>query len=137
MTDRWRGIDKDYPVHVYWNLHKQLWSVRQRGRVVAHMSHIHLREVEWRVQPAGQAKVRREKRKNIHAYAKGWAVDHVPHHTHWYQVRYNPYTMDTFMANELPVGYSEYAWFDLAKRADPREVTANRAMCVCMRPKEP
>ena len=45
--------------------------------------------------------------------------------------------MDTFMANDQGVGYSEYAWFDLAKRADPRGVTANRAMCVCMRPKEP
>ncbi len=58
-------------VEVYWNLHKKLYSVRRKGKVVAHVPFITLKDVQWVVQPAGNARVRREGKKNVHAFARG------------------------------------------------------------------
>ncbi len=63
-------------VQVYWNLHKDCWSVvalegDQKGRVVTHADKVLLRGATFSVQPAGNAKVRREKKKNVHAFVRG------------------------------------------------------------------
>ena len=58
-------------VDVYWNLHKNLWSVRHKGKVIAHMGSLALQDVTFRVQPAGRARVRKEGKKNVHAFASG------------------------------------------------------------------
>ena len=54
------------------------------------------------VQPAGRAKVLREKRKNVHAYIKGNWSDWKPSEVGFTGklVRYNPYTMDCFFYAE-------------------------------------
>lgn len=94
-------------VEVYWNLHRKCWSVRHKGRVIVHASSVSLREVQWVVQPAGREKVRREKRKTVHAFARGtvmgsasydyeWAPDQVGG-AEWQVVTYNPYMDDTFV----------------------------------------
>jgi len=89
-------------VEVYWNLHKKCWSVRHKGKVIAHERAVDLIDVTWVVQPAGNARVRREKVKNVHAFARGTlAKDGVllycadicsPN-----RARYNPYEDTTFM----------------------------------------
>ena len=89
-------------VDVYWNLHKKCWSVRHKGKVIDHRQIVHLVDVTWVVQPAGNARVRREKRKNVHAFARGtWIQDDM---THFYgdiatrnRATYNPYENTTFM----------------------------------------
>ena len=67
-------IDIHKPVHVYRNLHKHCWSVRQDGKVKVHTSYICLQDVNFVVQPAGREKVLREQRKNVHAYVKGYLI---------------------------------------------------------------
>tara|TARA_R110000851_G_scaffold331869_1_gene506771 strand:- start:153 stop:545 length:393 start_codon:yes stop_codon:yes gene_type:complete len=62
-------------VEVYWNLHKKCWSVRHKGKVIAHQQAVDLKDVTWVVQPAGNARVRREKRKNVHAFARGTLME--------------------------------------------------------------
>jgi hypothetical protein len=97
-------------VEVYWNLHAGGWSVRdcKTGRVICrvtpddglldiHYRSIHLTDVRWVVQPAGNRRVREEGRKNVHAFARGvWAgySNRVPELVS--NVRYNPYHMTTF-----------------------------------------
>jgi len=58
-------------VQVYYNLHKKRLSIRNRGKVIKHTGAIVLHDVKFHVQPAGQAKVRKNKRKNVHAYVAG------------------------------------------------------------------
>ena len=41
----------------YWNLHKDVFSVRVKGRVVQHIRSAFVRNVTFAVQPAGRAKV--------------------------------------------------------------------------------
>ena len=55
----------------YWNLHKDVFSVRVKGRVVQHIRSAFVRNVTFAVQPAGRAKVLLEQRKNVHAFVRG------------------------------------------------------------------
>jgi len=85
-------------VQVYYNLHKKRLSVRNRGKVIKHADLVALENVKFHVQPAGQAKVRKNKRKNVHAYvagdlAKKQVVDSMVSNL----VKYNPYKNDFFV----------------------------------------
>lgn len=93
-------------VEVYWNLHLSCWSVRHKDKVISHVPSISLRDVYWVVQPAGREKVRREKRKNVHAFARGTfgcSTTYYPIHaypeqnTNWQEVTYNPYHDENFV----------------------------------------
>ena len=86
-------------VQVYYNLHKKRLSVRNRGKVIKHADMIGLTNVKFHVQPAGQAKVRKNKRKNVHAYVSGDLAKKkdidigLPQEL----VKYNPYKNDFFV----------------------------------------
>lgn len=106
-------------VDVYWNLHRRCWSIRLRGKVYYHTEDCVLDDVEWVVQPAGQAKVRRERRKTVHAFARG-TLRSVKAGRKWEDgplvgfVKYDPYTNDTFRllrlgGDEMAVQSSERA----------------------------
>lgn len=60
-------------VWMYRNLHQKVWSVKlgSQGRVV-HFPRFLMVQVEFRIQPAGRERARREKRKNVHAFAVGY-----------------------------------------------------------------
>ena len=116
-------------VEVYRNLHNNTFSVRLlrprlgrgghssglnprwrlKGKVIKHLENwmtLNLQNVKFAVQPAGRDKVRREGRKNVHAFVRGTVVGAEDHNfvetfkekcTEW--VTYNPYQNDTFVAN--------------------------------------
>ena len=103
-------------VEVYWNLHKKCWSVRHKGKVIAHERLVDLIDVTWVVQPAGNARVRREKRKNVHAFARGTlAEDGILYYCSDIsgpnRARYDPYEHTTFMIGfeGRPLATSNYA----------------------------
>ena len=88
---------------LYWNLHKKKWSLqnRQTGRVQQHVTAYTMYDAKFVVRPAGQAKVRREGKKNVHAFAVGRpslkygiAGSVTPNSR---AVTYNPYKNDTFV----------------------------------------
>lgn len=97
------------PVDVYWNLHKGGWSVRNRktGRVIQVVPEISLINCRFVVQPAGREKVRREKRKTVHAFVRGeyWPQFAAPSIAQTEGVTYNPYKHNTFVIRdgEYPV----------------------------------
>ena len=59
-------------VSVYFNLHKNIFSIQRKGLVVDHVRNVKLLEAKFAVQPAGHAKVLVEKKKNVHAYVRGY-----------------------------------------------------------------
>lgn len=63
-------------VEVYRNLHdkdgSRRWSIRQGGLVVAHADEIYLACCDFHVSTAGRLRVRREGRKNVHAFVDGF-----------------------------------------------------------------
>jgi len=91
-------------VEIYRNLHNGTFSVRRDGKVVRHIENfeiLRLTDAKFAVQPAGRAKVIREKKKNVHAFIRG-TVDTIggylgqapPHEI--FEVSYNPYESDNF-----------------------------------------
>ena len=58
-------------VEIYFNLHKRVFSVRHKGRVIEHVESAIIRRPKFVVQAAGRAKVLREKKKNVHAFVRG------------------------------------------------------------------
>jgi hypothetical protein len=96
-------------IEVYRNLHNDTFSVRRNGKVVKHLANwqtIFLKDVKFAVQPAGREKVRREGKKNVHAFIRGTylAPSTFPHTTSEFKdkctewVTYNPYQNDHFTA---------------------------------------
>jgi len=96
-------------VDVYWNTTKKCWSIRdaKTKKVVDHTHCYMLTDVTFVVQPAGNARVREEKRKNVHAWAKGtaakfWDKSRIRRYRAggwppWRLVTYNPYKNTTFV----------------------------------------
>ena len=95
-------VDESRKVFVYKNLHKDCWSIRQDGLVKAHADDICLFDCSFRVANKGREKVRREKRKNVHAGISGYIdtfevdkwEDNNPNTA---RTSYNPYKNETFV----------------------------------------
>ena len=94
-------------VEVYRNLHNGTFSIRRNGKVVKPLENwmaLHLKDVKFAVQPAGREKVRREGKKNVHAFIRGTVGE--PRNTPGFPlnqnnsvwVTYNPYQNDYFTA---------------------------------------
>lgn len=69
-----RTIDPSSPVQVYRCLTKRddVWySIRQKGKVVAHSKCLVLVDARFIVCPGGRARALREKKRNVHAYVTG------------------------------------------------------------------
>lgn len=95
--------------YIYKNLHKDTWSLMERGIVRAHSDNVVVENAEFRVRPAGRDKVIREQRKTVHAFVVGYPVavedSQVAREAvegiklalgEPVQVSYNPYRGDTF-----------------------------------------
>jgi len=97
MTD---GVPNGTRVRVYRNLHTGNFSVQcaKTGLVIARVSSIELRDVQFVVRQAGRRKVLAEKRKNVHAFVVGCVTSSAKITDQ--QVSYNPYKMDCFYMTE-------------------------------------
>ena len=94
-------------VRVYWNLHKHKWSVQscKTGLVTDHKQHITLQDAKFVVRKGGQERVRKEGKKNVHAFAVGYLSEYFlstseslkKEFADWDRVKYNPYEDDYFM----------------------------------------
>ena len=94
-------------VFVYYNLHRNLFSVKalegeHKGRVIAHRDLVVLTDAVFKVSAAGRARVLQEQRKNVHAgvqghWSPGWAIPQGQEPT---RVTYNPYVYSSFVQAE-------------------------------------
>jgi len=96
-------------VETYYNLNKKCLSYRPSGGKVKHAKAIILNDVKFAVQPAGRERVRREQRKNVHAFVRGmpaWVAgleDDLGEYTQenmerqgYRRITYNPYSFGSF-----------------------------------------
>ena len=104
-------IDEKKSVQVYKNLHKGCWSVRQAGKVVAHLDYICLENCNFHVGKAGRDRVRKDGVKNVHAYVTGFVPNSgeatfmredflEDRGWRWQEVTYCPYQYDSFVSLE-------------------------------------
>jgi hypothetical protein len=90
-------------VEVYWNLHKNCYSVRalsgpRRGRVVAHTFLIDLADVSFAVGAKGRQRIVNGEPKNVHAFIRGTVIASRDGCVHPYEeVTYNPRKYASFV----------------------------------------
>jgi hypothetical protein len=103
-------------VMVYYNLHKQTFSVTYDSKVIIHADYVKLGDVEFRVRKGGRERVRLEKSKNVHAFVIGTLLDYceypcddIPNPPSDMIVTYNPYKDNSFVYknSEEPVYYAK------------------------------
>jgi hypothetical protein len=113
-------------VFIYFNLHKNCWSVRHNGKVIAHVDSIALTNVTFKVSKAGRARVLATKHKNVHAGVFGEVVpmSFVQALYDWTPVTYNPYKYETFVqkSDQKPVYHAETVTMGILKRLDATNV---------------
>ena len=99
-------------IEVYRNLHKKCFSVRHKGRVVMHLQdheQLALTNAKFVVQPAGHAKVLREKRKNVHAFVRGEfegfksSLDEELYFQPFHRLDFSTVTYNPYKANKFQV----------------------------------
>jgi hypothetical protein len=95
-------VDATRPVKVYWNLHKNCLSVQQDGLVKCHADGISLKNFKTVVNASGRDRVRRENRKNVHAFIKGnvYLKGERPLPFPLCPLAYNPYKDDHWIEKE-------------------------------------
>lgn len=93
---------------IYFNSRRKLFSVKsENGRVTEHTSQITLKDARFVVNQKGRDRVRREGKKNVHAYIQGTPVNEGASGTR--SVSYNPYRDDFFMCGGAPIDEAAYA----------------------------
>lgn len=89
-----------YKAKCYRNLNKPgvTWSVvnSYTGLVDQYANTVMLKDVQFKVSKSGQARVRREKRKNVHAFVLGSIITSLPNDLKLFRATYNPYKDDGF-----------------------------------------
>ncbi len=114
-------------VFVYWNLHRGMWSVKalegpDKGRVIARVEQVLLRDAAGKVSQAGRLRVLRERKKNVHAGLVGTWVEGADRASEASatgalikgigdRITYNPYKYESFVhaVDEAPFEGSAYA----------------------------
>lgn len=111
-------------VEAYRNLHNGCYSIRalegpEKGKVIEHVKSLVISEPEFIVQPAGRDKVRREHKKNVHAFVRGYLgsktwEDFWRSHIDftWGTATYNPYTDDQWQGDGKPLDKARIAVLD-------------------------
>jgi hypothetical protein len=99
-------------VFVYWNLHKNVWSIRDEKskKVIAHSESLLLTDCKFKVSEAGRQRVLRERKKNVHAGATGILSGIIPRAS-GKQVYYNPYKQDCFTVDGYRIDYADTVRF--------------------------
>jgi len=118
-------------IDAYVNLHKTraakhlVYSIRHRGRVIGHTSQLAIKGPTFVVGKAGRERVRRERKKNVHAFVRG-EIDEVSFYMNQALgkeqvivvtpltpvfVSYNPYKNETFVRRDTgePITSAKHA----------------------------
>lgn len=90
-----KTFDPNKPVTVYRNLSNKRLSIKQCGYVIGYTDSIYLTDVTFHSQKSGRERCRREKQRNVHAWAKGYVNEKF--NVSGYSITYNPYKYDTFV----------------------------------------
>tara|TARA_R100001126_G_scaffold96951_1_gene69853 strand:+ start:544 stop:912 length:369 start_codon:yes stop_codon:yes gene_type:complete len=107
-------------VEVYYNLHKNVFSIRHKGKVIAWGNRVTIEDPEYIVREKGRQKVLEEGRKNVHAFVRGTLSDIdifnqecllMPR-----EVTYNPYKYNSFVDGSTYKPVKKSKWARLIKK---------------------
>ena len=104
-------------IRAYYNLHRKCFSIQdyQTGLVTEHTDKLFVTNAMFVVRESGNKKVKREGRKNVHAFVNGIRQSKWVEPTMDFQeVAYNPYTMNFFQYKRMVRGTHPYSkWLEV------------------------
>jgi len=125
---------------IYWNLHKNAFSVSNGQHVLGHTRNALLHNVTFRVRETGRQTVIEQKRKNVHAFI---CTNEIFDVTKWDSslflpadyVTYNPYKHKTFVRgkDEFPITESEWVYLS-ARVSEEGDILPNVLIGVYTKP---
>lgn len=97
---------------IYWNSHRQMFSIKHEGKVVHHAHSVNAFDAKLVVQPAGQRRVRETGHKTVHAFVRAPYIEILeptapPMMFHKRKISYDPRVNDTFVMGEEPIHQAE------------------------------
>ena len=99
-------------IRTYYNLHRKCFSVQdyKTGLVIEHTDKLFMTNAMFVVRKSGNERVKKEGKKNVHAFVNGIRHDKPidTNHCNNYEVKYNPYTMDFFHYKRVMLEFN--AW---------------------------
>lgn len=97
-----REIDFKKTVRVYRNLNKKgvVWSVQQKGKVVAHATDLSLTGCVCLINHETQGRVRKSKQRQVHAYIEG-IISRQKKFEKTYSITYKPFEHDYFYTMDI------------------------------------
>ena len=115
-------------VEVYYNLHKNVFSVRHKGKVIAWGNRVTIENPQYVVREKGRQKVLEEGRKNVHAFVRGTLSDINNFKIGKIQQRlseprevtYNPYKYDSFVDGSTYQPVKKSKWARLIKKGNDK-----------------
>lgn len=110
-------------VDVYWNLHKDTFSIRHKGKVIGYSDTVCLENARFVVRDAARRKVVAEHVKSVHAWVQGDLVETVCD-AGMMPVTYNPYRDETFVYRDSRAAIATSTRVRLATRDNKPWVTA-------------
>lgn len=100
-------------VEAYRNLTRRCWSVRLRGRVVAHVPSLALRDVRLVVAAAGCARIRRSDHCEVIGFARGIRIESDVLPAGAVRVRFNPFAAPAFtLPDGTPIAAAALLFLD-------------------------
>ena len=105
--------------YVYWNLHKDCFSVQHKGKVIKHATEFYGTACEFKVRESGRQKVLKEQRKNVHAFVVCCNIFDEPSVSD-YEIdtaRYNPYKGSSFVnSQDKPITHTDCVKFSIVDK---------------------
>lgn len=89
-------LNAELPVRVYWDSTRKIYSIKQKGRVVAKTSGLIIKDPSFEVFLSGWRRYRETGRKVPHAFVRGLILNCEDSHE-GYSVMYNPAREPLFM----------------------------------------
>ena len=102
-------------IRAYYNLHRKCFSVQdyQTGLVIEHTDKLFVTNAMFVVRKSGNERVKKEGKKNVHAFVNGIRQSKLPLSYQGYLwVEYNPYTMDFFRYRRIVNNEPKYLEVD-------------------------
>lgn len=118
MIHKIRDYNPEKPVEVYRNLNTGLLSVRQNNLIVFYTEKIQLSNVKLVVREAGRLSALNTKRRNVHAFAKGYVNEMELSFSSDKILYYNPFRVKGFVDENV----------DLKKEVEYIEIHADGKM---------
>ena len=100
--------------YIYRNLHKDLFSIRHKGRVIDRDAGIVAEGIQFKVNESGRQRVISEKKKNVHAFVvadKYYRYNGIL--TNCKKISYNPYAAGYFTCEGKRIEYADKVYFGI------------------------